>query len=105
MVNCLERQAGYVASWSRQACGKSGTYRVIRRCKHNWNNRCDRLYRGQHSPRSENYVDLEPDEFGRKLGGTLAASLRPPVFNCDGAAFNPAKFGKSLNECSNPSVP
>jgi hypothetical protein len=45
---------------------------------------------GYGSPRDNN-VDLAPDELGRDLGETLVVSLRPRIFDRDGAALEPAK--------------
>ena len=49
-------------------------------------------------------MDLLLHEFGRNLGDTLRTSLRPPIFDRDGATLNPAEFTQSLGKsspCSN----
>src|SRR5262245_62204687 len=46
--------------------------------------------------------DLEPREFGRDLGRALATSLRPPIFDCDGATLDPAEFAQPLHKGCGP---
>jgi hypothetical protein len=46
----------------------------------------------------ENDIDFQPDELGCELGEALAASLRPAIFDRDGASFDPAEFAQSLHK-------
>jgi hypothetical protein len=40
-------------------------------------------------------IDLEPDELGRDFGEPLVTSLRPAIFDRDGATFDtPARRGR-----------
>src|SRR5262249_5609197 len=48
----------------------------------------------------ENDIDFQPNELGGELGETFAASLRPAIFDRDGASFNPAEFAQSLHKSS-----
>ena len=50
----------------------------------------------------DNDIDLEPNEFGRDLGESLAASVRPTILDRDGAAFDPAKFAQPLYKSGDP---
>ena len=46
--------------------------------------------------------DLEPNELGEGLGGTVSAALRPPILDCDTATFDPVEFTQSLHESVGP---
>src|SRR5215471_2131432 len=48
----------------------------------------------------ENDIDFQPDELGCELGEAFAASLRPAVFDRDGASFDPAEFAQPLHKSS-----
>jgi hypothetical protein len=52
-----------------------------------------------------NDVDLEPDELGRDLGETLAASLSPAILNGNGSILDPAEFAQPLHKSSGPLTP
>jgi hypothetical protein len=39
-----------------------------------------------------------PDELGHHLGEALVASLRPPILDGDGAAFDPTEFAQLLHK-------
>ena len=47
---------------------------------------------------ADNDIDIEPDVLGCDLGGPLAATLRPVIFDCDGATFDPAEFAQPLHK-------
>ena len=51
---------------------------------------------------ADNDIDLEPDELGRDLGGPLAATLRPVIFDRDGATFDPTEFAQPLHKRGDP---
>jgi hypothetical protein len=46
----------------------------------------------------DDYVDFEPDKLGRDLGVPLAASLRPAIFDGNGAALDPAELAQPLEK-------
>ncbi len=47
-------------------------------------------------------IDFAADEFGRELGGTLVASVRPAILDCNVATVYPAKLTQPLLECREP---
>jgi hypothetical protein len=47
-------------------------------------------------------IDFQPNELGCELGEAFAASLRPAIFDRDGATFDPAEFAQSLHKGSGP---
>ena len=49
-----------------------------------------------------NDINLEPDKLGGDLGVALAASFRPAILDCDGAAFDPAELVHSLDKSGVP---
>src|SRR5262249_5314250 len=55
---------------------------------------CDDCWGSRH----DDGVDLEPDEFGGNLSEALAASLRPAILDCDGAAVDPPEFAQPLHK-------
>jgi len=48
----------------------------------------------------ENDINFQPDELRCKLGEAFAASLRPAIFDRNGASFDPAEFAQSLHKGS-----
>src|SRR5262245_16233641 len=50
----------------------------------------------------ENDINFQPDELGCELGEAFAASLRPAIFDRDGASFDPAEFAQPLHKSSGP---
>src|SRR6516225_5066240 len=48
----------------------------------------------------ENDINFQPDELGCELGEAFAASLRPAIFDRDGASFDPAEFAEPLHKSS-----
>src|SRR6516164_8045157 len=48
----------------------------------------------------ENDINFQPDELGCELGEAFAASLRPAIFDRDGASFDPAEFAQPLHKSS-----
>jgi hypothetical protein len=92
-VGELVRQAGDVATWSRQTVDDADANRVRHRREHDRNDRRPLLCRENICGCVRNDdIDLEPDEFGDDLGGTLEACLRPAILDRDIATFDPAKF-------------
>ena len=51
---------------------------------------------------ADNDIDFEPDVLGRDLGGPLAATLRPVIFDRDGATFDPTEFAQPLHKRGDP---
>jgi hypothetical protein len=49
-------------------------------------------------------IDLEPNEFRGDFGEPLVMSLRPAIFDRDGATFDPAEFAQPLHQSSNPAA-
>src|SRR6516162_1790854 len=49
---------------------------------------------------SENDINFQADELGCELGEAFAASLRPAIFDRDGASFDPAEFAQPLHKSS-----
>jgi hypothetical protein len=39
-------------------------------------------------------VDLHANELGRNLGGAFWATFRPPILDCDSAAFQPSSCSR-----------
>ena len=52
--------------------------------------------------RRDDDIDLEPDELGRDFGEALVASLRPAIFDRDGATLDPAEFAQPLHKGRDP---
>ena len=50
----------------------------------------------------DNDIDVKPDELGRDLDEALAAPLRPPILDRDGATLDPADFAQPLQQGSDP---
>src|SRR6516164_339973 len=50
----------------------------------------------------ENDIDFQSNELGCELGEAFAASLRPAIFDRDGATFDPTEFAQSLHKGSGP---
>jgi hypothetical protein len=102
-IELLDRQAGDVATWSRQAGDQAGTGRVPRCRENNRDNR--RRVLSSHdcgSRRRDDDIDLAPDELSRDLGEALGASLRPAILDRDGTTLNPAEFAQPLHKGGNP---
>src|SRR5262249_3697722 len=55
--------------------------------------------------RCDNHIDLKPDELGRNVGETLAAALRPAIFDRHGPPLVPAKLTQPLHERGSPIPP
>ena len=53
-------------------------------------------------PPLDNDIDFEPDELGRDFGGPLGATLRPAIFDRDGATFDPTEFAQPLHKSGDP---
>src|SRR5262245_54261110 len=72
-------------------------------CKYDRNNRCGLLCRDYRSGRvRDDDIDFAADELVRDLRDPLATSIRPAIFDRDGATFDPAEFAQPLHESSNP---
>src|SRR5262249_31951652 len=54
------------------------------------------------SRRCDNDINLALDELGRNLSEALAATLRPPILDRDGATLDPAEFAQPLNKDGEP---
>ena len=50
----------------------------------------------------DNDINLALDELGRNLSEALAATLRPPLLDRDGATLDPAEFTQPLNKDGEP---
>jgi hypothetical protein len=50
----------------------------------------------------DNDIDLEPDEFGRGLGGELAEFCPPAILDRDRAILDPAEFAQALHKSGSP---
>jgi hypothetical protein len=50
----------------------------------------------------DNDIDVKPDELGRDLDEALAAPLRRPILDRDGATLDPADFAQPLQQGSDP---
>src|SRR5215468_4478269 len=99
----LNRQACDIAAWPRQGCDQASTDRVRRHPEHDRDNRCRLLCRDNRLSRvGDDNVDFALDELGRDLGKPLVASLRPAIFNRDGATFDPAELAQAPHESSDP---
>src|SRR6516162_5325651 len=48
----------------------------------------------------ENDINFQPDELGCELSEAFAASLRPAIFDRDGASFDPAEVAQPLHKSS-----
>jgi len=46
----------------------------------------------------QNDINFQPDELRCELGEAFASSLRPAIFDRNGASFDPAEFVKSPHE-------
>src|SRR5262245_40863251 len=64
--------------------------------RENDRNSGSRSFYGEHSLGACRYddVDLAPNQFDCDLGGPLVASVRVPIIDRDGAAFDPTKFSQ-----------
>src|SRR5262249_59799037 len=64
-------------------------------CKYDRNNRCGLLCRDYRSGRvRDDDIDFAADELVRDLREPLATSIRPAIFDRDGATFDPAEFAQ-----------
>ena len=100
-IGGLARQPGDVTARSSQTSDHAGANRIGRRRKHDRDNRRGLLCgKDRWSVMRENDIDFQPNELGGELGGTFAASLRPAIFDRDGASFNPSEFAQSLHKSS-----
>src|SRR5262249_28771742 len=99
----LTRQACDIAAGPRQGCDQASTDRVRRHPEHDRDNRCRLLCRDNRLSRvGDDNVDFALDELGRDLGKPLVASLRPAIFNRDGATFDPAELSQPPHESTDP---
>src|SRR6516164_420119 len=99
----LNRQACDIAAWPRQGCNQASTDRVRRHPEHDRDNRCRLLCRDNRLSRvGDDNLDFALDELGRDLGKPLVASIRPAIFNRDGATFDPAALAQASHESSDP---
>src|SRR5262249_50621006 len=73
--------------------------------KDNGDDRCRLLYCSGSECICDNDVDLHADKFGCDFGVARGASLRPAVFNRNGATLDPAEFTQPLHESSSVGTP
>jgi hypothetical protein len=55
-------------------------------------------WQGRRTPDRNYNVDLETDQFGRKLGNPIGLTLGPPVLDKDRLSLNVAEITQSLAE-------
>jgi hypothetical protein len=98
-IGVLQRQAGDVATWSRQGSDQTGAERVVRHWEDNRDDRCRLLCREDGcDARRDDDIDLEPDELGRDLGVSFGASLGPAIRDRKVAIFGPTEFTQPLHK-------
>jgi len=88
----LQREAGDVASWSRQAIDETAAKRVRSHSENDRNSRCRLLCSRDCISTSHNDIDFGLDELRNELGYALVASLCPTIFDCDGPPLDPTKL-------------
>src|SRR5262249_10445622 len=74
-------------------------------CENDWDGRCRLLCGYCRASHCEDDIDLKPNEFGRDLGKSLVASIRPAIFDCNGTAIGPAEFTQSPHKGRRPTTP
>ena len=94
----LDRQAGHVAARPRQARDQALPTGSPDDREDDRDDRCRLLCRRDGASYRDDDVDLEPDELGGDLGEALVASLRPAIFDRDGATLDPAEFAQPLHK-------
>src|SRR5262249_38620617 len=100
-MSLARRQAGDIATRPRQIRDQTAAKRVRSHGKHDRDDRCHLLCSDDGGTRRDNDIDLESDKLGRDLGVALRASLRPPIDDGGGSAFNPTEFVQSLHKRRN----
>jgi hypothetical protein len=99
-------KAGHVPARSGKAVNQAGTNCICRDRKDDWR-RGRRLLcseNGWGAARDDN-VHLELGQLGRDFGYAVGATIGPPRFDHNGAAFGPAKFAQPLGKGGKPTAP
>jgi len=87
----------------RKARNETGADRIARPRKHDRDDRCCLFRRkDRHGSQRDNEIDLEPDEFGRDLGETLVAALRPAILDCEVVTLDPTELAQPLHKRGDP---
>jgi hypothetical protein len=109
LVGCwIGRSAGF-ARHTYSACTPlvsapiAGAMSSARRISSTFAGCCLRFGALQHG--AEDDIHLEPDEFGREFGKSLAASLRPAILDRDRAPLDPAELAQPLHKGGGPLAP
>ena len=89
----------------REICHDARTERISGDCKYDRDGSCRFFYYSNGPTVGNNYINLLLYEFRCELGDALWASLRPPVFDCDGPTLNPAELPQTVFKSSNPRTP
>src|SRR6516165_1235136 len=103
-IGLLVRQAGDVATRSRQIRDQAGANRVPQ-YEDDRNDRCRLLCCDGCVSTGDNDINLEQDELGGDLCKALAASVRPAILGRNGAPLGPPEFVKPLHKSGGPWSP
>jgi hypothetical protein len=95
-IGALQRQAGDVASWSRQAIDEAATDRIDRYRKDDRDDCCRVLYCGDCVSARHDDVYFRSDELRGELDYAFAPSFCPPVFDRDVPPLDPTKLAQPL---------
>jgi hypothetical protein len=101
----LNRKTGDVATRFCQRSDHATAQRVHSYCEHDGDRRGYLHCCGNCAANRHNDVDLEPSELGRDFAIPFRASLGRAIFDCNVAAFDPAKLAQSLNKRRGPLAP
>src|SRR6516165_7379644 len=76
-----------------------------RKCKNDGYRRSRLLQSGNCATISDNNINVLSDELRSKISDAVGISLRPAIFDRDGATLDPADFTQSLRKSSRPRTP
>jgi hypothetical protein len=99
-IGALNRHSGDVAAWMREIGYQTAADRVVGHRKDNRNDPRRPLERRNARSVRNNDIDFPLHELGRNLCDAFGTSLRPPIFDGDVAALDPAQLTKPLSEAS-----
>src|SRR5215475_7313263 len=98
-IGQLVRQAGDVATRTRQTSDQSGANRIPRDRKDDRYGGCSLLsHERVFVPAGKHNIHIEPNEFGHDLSSAFGATLRPSILDREGATLDPAEIAQTLQK-------